>query len=681
MFCENHFSRAVWRGAVVLVVVWLGLGYGLRGAAQPATPRLNLSTAAGATELPVGPWGSYSARHAGPCYLASRRLAPLFAFPIVVSQERDELLPIGSRATDGKVRLRPERVTILRRAAGLSPAGAAGDAAGRPPTARIVDADSYGYLTSARITFPEAALTQDVSKRRDAAGNPLAPAKWPASTAMVAWSAAFADNGAEGLVVRIALSNPGAAAQRFCVDLSGGLDRPDPLFAVSDFSIEADPEGRGLPFKHKKLETWLAITAQQGDYSTHFYGASEEVFAANASICPRDTSGAALLAPAAAAGPRAWALTRLSRITVEAGETRTIALSIGLGRDSEGALVSARTLLAAAEERKDGPPRVSLFAAAEKAHEAARYNSGSAALDGLMAQSLTNIPFHDLRRVGVVSRESTPYYQPGVGGWMALGWGVARPDWSAAQLNAWFLTQSPPQKVIRRAIAVPPTDIFVLWDLVQRTHNKDLAEKFYPYAVWRFREFLESGREREDDWLFTWPSQRPIGATQPGLSAAATRTPEYSPEYSAYVLLAARSLLACARTLEKSAEEQATFQHAIDNAYSAMSKELWDPARGRFLFKPVPSAEVATVADRPERSDGDRLESILPFVAGQEVLTPDQDAALRTHLGDTATYLSPFGLRSESANLMEVPAAVNRGRACQRISALHRGEVMEIAMR
>ena len=386
---------------------------------------------------------------------------------------------------------------------GLSPAEGARDAGGVPATARIVDADLYGYLTTARVAFPEAAVSQDIARRHDPAGNPLPATNWPVAAATVAWTAAFADNGAEGLVIRISLTNPGISGQKFFVDLLGGLDRPDPLFSLTDFSVEPDAEGRGLPFRHKKLDNWFAITAQQGDFASRGYAVSGDVFAPSANACSRDQAGAPV--PGAVTAAPAWALTRLSGISVEAGETRTLVLAVGIGRDSDGALVSARTLLAATEERQGGAGGPNLFAQAQKAHDAARYRSGSAAIDGLMAQSLVNVPFHDLRRVGVGSREFTPYYQPGVGGWMALGWAVARPDWSVAQLNAWFVTETPLQTTIRRTISPPPTDVFVLWDLVQRTHDRDMLEKFYPYAVQRFQQFLESGRERGDAWLFAWP--------------------------------------------------------------------------------------------------------------------------------------------------------------------------------
>ncbi|HLJ58063.1 MAG TPA: hypothetical protein VKT77_23695 [Chthonomonadaceae bacterium] len=630
--------------AVVSLVLLLTAVAAIGAAAQAAAPKLSLAAAAAATELPTPPWGPYSSLHAGPCYLQSRKLSPLIAFPIIVGQERDEVLPIGTRTVDGKPRRLPERVTLLRRAGGLSPADASGDAKGAAALGRIVDADSYGYLTTAHIGFPGAPLAQDVAHRRDATGAALPDTPWPAASATVSWSAAFADNGAEGLVIKVTVTNPGATAQRFFVDLCGGLDRPDPLFAAEDLTVETDPEARGVTFRHKKLDTTFAIAGTQGDFTTRSYAVSATIFSPAANACPRDPAGAPL--PPESPAP-AWALTRLSGITVAPGESQMVLFAVGLGKDADGALLSARTLLTAAGEHKGGED---LFALAAKAHGQVRFKSGSVAMDRLVAQSLVNIPIHDSRRVGVASRERSPFYQPGIGGWMALGWEEPRPDWSAAQLNAWLLSQTDAHKTISRTVTVPPTDIFVLWDLFQHTHDTGMLGKLYPYAVWRFREFLESGRERDGDWVFTWPRAKPGSAAN---AAASREGPAYyAPDYSAYVLLSARVLLACSKALDRPGEEQQPFIMAIDNAWAAMTKDLWDPKRGQFVPRPAaPSA--TTAAAQPDAPGDDRIESLLPFIAGKEALTIEQDADLRRQLADESTFLSPFGLRGRSAKSVD----------------------------
>jgi hypothetical protein len=627
--------------------------------AQGGGIHLNLKTAAGATELPVGQWGSYSTGHAGPCYLGSRRVSPLFAFPIIVGQQRDEILPIGSKTPSGKPRLRPERVTLMRRSGGLSPAIVSGDARGPAPLARIIDADSEGLVTAARIEFPKATLSQEVASHRDASGAP-SPASWPSASSIVKWSPVFAGNEAEGLIIRVSLSNPGSTPQSFFIDLLGTLDRPDPLYTLSDLIAEADPDGRGICLKHKKVPTQFAFVGQQGGYATRYYGVTGAHFSSGATAGATDASGA--LTPRVPAEAAELALLRTSGITVEPGETRTVVLCIGIGQDSDSALTAAKTLLSLSEERKEGPAagRETLCALADKLHEKSKYRSGNSNLDRLMAQSLVSTPFQDVRRVGVPSREAGAKYTPGLGGWQALGWSGYRPDWSAAQLNAWFLTQTDPQKAIKGNIAVPPTDLIALWELFQRTHDRDMLERFYPYAIWRFREFLESGREHEDDWLFTWPMPRPAVPAlagkrileQEGIAQDGAKDPEpyYAPDYSAYVILSARILLACAKALDRTVEEQATFTHVIDHASEAMNKTLWNAKKGLFEVRPVSSAEGATVlvsqAEMP-RTNG--IECLLPYIIGPDLLTPAQEEALHGHLSDEATFLSPFGLRSVSA--------------------------------
>src|SRR5258706_7107586 len=81
--------------------------------AQTFAP-LPLDKAAAATELPVAVWGPYSQKHHGPCYLANRAAGQLFAFPIVVGQQREEIMLRSVKMPEGNTRLRPTRVTLER---------------------------------------------------------------------------------------------------------------------------------------------------------------------------------------------------------------------------------------------------------------------------------------------------------------------------------------------------------------------------------------------------------------------------------------------------------------------------------------------------------------------------------------------------------------------------------------
>ena len=108
-------------------------------------------------------------------------------------------------------------------------------------------------------------------------------------------------------------------------------------------------------------------------------------------------------------------------------------------------------------------------------------------------------------------------------------------------------------------------------------------------------------------------------------------------------------LLACAKALNKPAEDQQTFARIVESASAAMNKELWDPTQGLFVAKAVADSSGTATDDSAGRAAGDSLASLMPFVSGPDVLTPEQDAALRRHLADATTFLSPSGLRSRSA--------------------------------
>src|SRR5207244_2939129 len=114
-------------------------------------------------------------------------------------------------------------------------------------------------------------------------------------------------------------------------------------------------------------------------------------------------------------------------------------------------------------------------------------------------------------------------------------------------------------------LSVPPIDVFVLWELFQSTHDRDMLERFYPFARHRFNEFIEAGRLQENGWLFAWPDQNRYGIRLTGAENRKEAKPEggrdttsrqfYSPDYSAYVICAARLLRACAQALNRPQEE------------------------------------------------------------------------------------------------------------------------------
>src|SRR5438045_9274425 len=97
--------------------------------AQTIAP-LPLAKAAAATELPAGSWGPYAQKHLGPCYMASRLGGQLFTFPIVIGQQREEIMLRPVRLPDGKSRLRPAKVTLQVRAMRWAPGQAKADSTG-----------------------------------------------------------------------------------------------------------------------------------------------------------------------------------------------------------------------------------------------------------------------------------------------------------------------------------------------------------------------------------------------------------------------------------------------------------------------------------------------------------------------------------------------------------------------
>jgi len=170
----------------------------------------------------------------------------------------------------------------------------------------------------------------------------------------------------------------------------------------------------------------------------------------------------------------------VDEVRVAPGETVSVTLCVGIGSASDSALESASTLLSQADDTLPNGMRRKgdgLVTKAWNAHHALRFTSGADVLDQLMTQSLVNVPFDQLRRVGVPSRQDTQgifggTYQPAAGGLIALGWIGYRPEWASAQLNAYFLTQGKAEPLPDNPQAVPPTNLFALWELYQRRHER-----------------------------------------------------------------------------------------------------------------------------------------------------------------------------------------------------------------
>lgn len=621
----HHKSSGLYAVAVILL-----LTAGALGALAQKGP-LRTSVAAGATELPVGPWGSYSLRDLAPCRLTSRKLAPMFRFPIVVGLQQNQILPIGSRTPQGKTRLRPERAATLLRSRGLAPL--AGPGSDSLPTAQIREADAAGLLTVTHIAFPaEPPAGSAVSTAID-------------GEAEAAWFPAYIENEAEGLVVRIAITNRSNRPQTWFADLYAGLDSPNPLFTASDLAVTPAPDGHSVSLKHTRVQDVYTLLARGGDFPDRCQRVAASQFGPAGASGSLDSAGA--VRPAEGGEGDSWALARLSGIPLAPGESRTLIFAVGVGADEEASLNSARALQALAEDRvtKAGSLREGLYRIAVAAHNAAKYRSGSAIMDRLMAQSLVDTPFHDLRRVGAPTRAHGGGYQSGEGGWTALGWIDYRPDWAAAQINAWLLTNTAAQKTLDRIVATPPTDILAMWELFQRTHDRDALERFYPFAMWRLRQFIESGRAREGDWLFSWPVAVVMAASSkaPPVAEAAIPVGEAAPDYSAYVLLAARVMNDAAIVLERPQEERDALRTVIDSTGASLKQRLWDEPSGLFGFRPIGADQAV-----PHAQPG-RLAGMLPIAAGPELLTEAQAAALKRRLSEESSLFGRFGLQDAGA--------------------------------
>ncbi len=654
-------------GWINLLILTLGAATALPSQAQLSPS--GIRRAASATELPMGPWGLYALGNLAPCYLANRFKAQLFTFPLVIGQRRTESLLRPVMEADGKTHLRLQKVALERRSMGMAPMQAADD--DRLETAamlygsrmaRVTAADADGLLWTLHIPFAPAQLSQSVGG--SVGGEETG---WGAGDATVSLYPAFADPNMDGLLIRVTLHNRSQISQTWYVDMLGGLALLNEGFDLKDLKLQIDADGKSSLLRHKNSEAAFALTADMAPYPVRTYTVRSAYFGPEGRTVDRDKNGVALPAgrlgmPDASdahvakagenpPGPAGlWALTRVDDISVAPGEETTFTLCIGVGKATDEARRSAAalTLLAENNAPEGRPARTGAYTKALSAHRVSQPTVGDLGLDHLLAQSYANVPFDNLRRVGVPSRQwalpaGRSAYRPVEGGFIGLGWTDLRPDWAAAQMNAWFLTTSDSELRLKNPRTVAPINLFAVWELYQQTLDRRLLEQFFPYARRRYQEMLTAGRAGSNNWLFAWKTGMPEidgsdkGTLAAGLKGANSRS--YSPDYSAFVIRSARILQRMATVLEHSPNELVGYSRDAEEATQAMNTALWDMSHETYVSRPVAPADAAPIAS-------DELTSLLPLAAGSDTLSLAQRTALLRRLTDPALFWSSAGLRS-----------------------------------
>ncbi len=528
--------------------------------------------------------------------------------------------------------LRPARIVLERRSIGLAPGLAESDdkpveMQTRNREARVVSADADGLLTDITVPFGSAQIAQQVLASTGTG--------WGAATATLDWYPAFVDPSYDGLLVRITLHNTSSDAEVFAVDQLGGMCTTGDGFATKDLIAETESGSADVVIRHAAFKGALAIAAV-AESPVRAFRVDDSYFGPDSNRSTRSPGGTVVppgaLSDNAQPDSGLWGLERVDDIHLAAGEQATIYFAVGSGADPNAARESAHHLLNATGVR--GGQADTMFERAQRAHETAQWQCDNLALKRLMSQSLCNTPFETYRRVGVPTRsipsDTTPLYDPESGGWMALGWGGMRPDRAAAQLNAWFLTNSDVEAPVKGPGAVVPSNLFALWELYQQTTDRAMLDKFYPYAVKRYRAFADAGRVGVDGAVYGWPV--------PG------KSPEPSADYTAYVIRSAFILAAMADRLGKPAAEVEGFRHEAALAVAALNDSLYDAQA--HTYKVGANSLAAGVLPTSR--------GMLPLICGPLSVPADRAGSLLAAIETHGMYSTVVGIRSEL-----VPAEAN----------------------
>src|SRR5207249_3901333 len=97
------------------------------------------------------------------------------------------------------------------------------------------------------------------------------------------------------------------------------------------------------------------------------------------------------------------------------------------------------------------------------------------------------------------------------------------------------------------------------------------------------------------------------------LLLSAAPVPSYAPDYSAYVIRAARIMRFLAEEARRPPEEVQEFEQDALKATEALNQKLWNAGRHRFLPAPAMDGDADPI-------HADALDSLLPLMAGQSAL-------------------------------------------------------------
>ncbi len=634
-------------------------------AQQPPAPQKRVSFlehAVGLSELPMQPWGAIARGHIAPCFLLDRNRAEMFTFPLIIGQRRVEQVI----RKQGQGFERTYQV-YERRSNGLSSLNTDGDDLPitdidrlRNRRATPVAASAKGVYWEARIPFLPANAPQRVK-----AQEPF----WTEGEASVVMFPANAEPSADGLILVVTITNRSQTRQTWFMDFLGGIEVAPNGLDPEKLKIEKDAETGAPILRHEKSPLTFALTGRSSPFTQSGY-AVKNSFLSDANLHSlREADGQ--IKPAALRGDATqknelseWGLLRVDNISLAPGETRTLTLCVGAGKDGEQAKEAATTLLGLVEDAlPDGKAREGggLLSQARKVYEReAAARGGSPVFEGLIAQSLTNITQTDLRRVGVASREQGSgveggIYHPATGGLIAPGWSAVRPEWSAAQINAHLLSQLDQNRPLTNPIATAPTNLIALWELYQVSRDKGLLERAYPAAKHRYQELLSATRSAVNPGLFAWSSasqQAQALATRPFLVRNSGKP--FAPEISAYVIRSAKTLMRIAEILNLPDEERKGYQAEIDATSLTLNTQLWDALRG--TYTPKANGQPLTL------EEADSITTLIPLIVGADNLPEERRKSLLQSLTNPEIFWSPYGLRSLSkASFAYRPAVAGVG--------------------
>ncbi len=575
-------------------------------------------------DLSLPKWGPYSLDQIGPVHILKQEQGHAVGFPIVVGQ---------ADGTDETRNLRFHKLWWDSRP-------------GRETTWKVLGWEANRNLTywSYRILFRE-------TQSRDWTV-PNLPG-WENGEAKVECIRTFED-----MIIVVTFKNDDSAeVMTFFVDLLGGYDTYFQALPPEETVIHKDVSQGWMTIEHPGADVVFAVRGSGA--TAHLFDIRDDYFYPGT---VSNTQGIGMHDDGTyeGSGNNWWMDYNLAQIDVEPGGQRSVYFVIKKALDRDLAVSGAASLMDRVEP---------IVESGRRAYDRTRYVVADPlyrpSMEHAVSQILINTVYNGKEETAFLSPPLQRYFTPSrfyssFHHWDAgcISIGLMEYDTKLATENmdaalpdewpwGWYDIQP-----------VPPTAIFALWELYQRTQDVALLKRYYPAARNWYLNCLMAARSGDGDWILDWHGEGPNGEPAyygmgsgmddlPVWEHARTAGPDGTlrhvepPGLQSLFVRAAKILRMMARAIGGLENDMGEYSFHVDRIRAGLQAHMWHGDKG--IFAPIWQDDKSFVEGYE-----DTIIGIYPIFAGLDVITGSQKDRILEYMTDPDTLWSGFGVRSVS---------------------------------